>query len=185
LHSSPAPPLASAWRQPEPGLASATDALTSAGHQAIGVVCDVSDEERAAAAVDSAVATYGRLDFTFNNAGVQVPPSDAADEPAANFDRVTAINLRGVWTCMKHELHQMRELGSGAIVNCSSLGGLVGQPTRGAYHAAKHGVIGLSNSAGVMCSYNRVNGVHASGVRAKAAHPSHRQDPPHGTSWTG
>ncbi len=63
------------------------------------------------------------------------------------FDRVNAINLRGVWACMKHELFQMREQGSGAIVNCSSLGGLVGLPGRAAYHASKHGVIGLTSSA--------------------------------------
>ena len=63
------------------------------------------------------------------------------------FDRVTAINLRGVWACMKHELAQMRTQGSGAIVNCSSLGGLVGNPGRAAYHASKHGVLGLTRSA--------------------------------------
>ena len=82
--------------------------------------------------------------MAFNNAGIQVPPSDAADEPAEVFDRVNAINLRGVWACMKHELRQMRAQGSGAIVNCSSLGGLVGLPGRAAYHASKHGVIGLT-----------------------------------------
>jgi NAD(P)-dependent dehydrogenase (short-subunit alcohol dehydrogenase family) len=85
--------------------------------------------------------------MAFNNAGIQVPPSDAADEPADIFDRVNAINLRGVWACMKHELKQMRAQGSGAIVNCSSLGSLVGLPGRAAYHAAKHGVIGLTKSA--------------------------------------
>jgi NAD(P)-dependent dehydrogenase (short-subunit alcohol dehydrogenase family) len=85
--------------------------------------------------------------MAFNNAGIQVPPSDAADEPAEVFDRVNAINLRGVWACMKHELVQMRAQGSGAIVNCSSLGGLVGLPGRAAYHASKHGVIGLTTSA--------------------------------------
>src|SRR5207344_3128606 len=79
--------------------------------------------------------------------GIQIPPSDAADEPAEVFDRVNAINLRGVWACMKHELGQMRAQGSGAIVNCSSLGGLVGLPGRAAYHASKHGVIGLTTSA--------------------------------------
>jgi NAD(P)-dependent dehydrogenase (short-subunit alcohol dehydrogenase family) len=131
----------------EAALAVAVDELRAGGHQAIGIRCDVADEAQAAAAVKLAVETYGRLDMAFNNAGIQVPPSDAADEPAENFDRVTAINLRGVWTCMKHELRAMREHGSGAIVNCSSLGGLVGQPSRAAYHAAKHGVIGLTKSA--------------------------------------
>jgi len=78
--------------------------------------------------IERAVATFGRLDMAFNNAGIQVPPSDAADEPAENFDCVNAINLRGVWTCMK--LRQMHSPGSGAIVNCSSLGGLLGLPGR-------------------------------------------------------
>jgi NAD(P)-dependent dehydrogenase (short-subunit alcohol dehydrogenase family) len=121
--------------------------LTAAGHQALAVTCDVSDEAQVAALVERTVDTFGRLDIAFNNAGIQVPSSDAADEPAENFDRVTAINLRGVWTCMKHELRQMREQGSGAIVNCSSLGGLVGLPGRASYHASKHGVIGLTKSA--------------------------------------
>jgi NAD(P)-dependent dehydrogenase (short-subunit alcohol dehydrogenase family) len=128
-------------------LGAATDELTAAGYRALAVSCDVANEDQAAAIVDQAVATFGRLDMAFNNAGIQVPPTDAADEPAEHFDRVHAINLRGVWTCMKHELHQMRAQGSGAIVNCSSLGGLVGLPGRAAYHASKHGVIGLTRSA--------------------------------------
>jgi NAD(P)-dependent dehydrogenase (short-subunit alcohol dehydrogenase family) len=127
----------------------AAEELTDAGHQAIGVVCDVTDEEQAAAMVDQAVAAFGRLDMAFNNAGIQAPPSDAADETAANFDRVNAVNLRGVWAAQKHELRQMRKQGSGAIVNNSSLGGLVGLPERAAYHASKHGVIGLTKSAAV------------------------------------
>src|SRR5437870_7338966 len=74
-------------------LRTATDRLTSAGHQAIGVTCDVSDEAQVAAMVERAGASFGRLDMAFNNAGIQVPPSDAADETAENFDRVNAINL--------------------------------------------------------------------------------------------
>jgi len=128
-------------------LSAATDALTAAGHQVIGVTCDVADEASVAATVQAGVDAFGRLDMAFNNAGIQVPPSDAADEPAEVFDRVNAINLRGVWACMKHELAQMRRQGSGAIVNCSSLGGLVGLPGRAAYHASKHGVLGLTSSA--------------------------------------
>ena len=131
----------------EDNLRTAADDLTAAGHQALGVRCDVSDEDSVAAMVKATVDTFGRLDMAFNNAGIQVPPSDAADEPAEVFDRVNAINLRGVWACMKHELAQMRTQGSGAIVNCSSLGGLVGLPGRAAYHASKHGVIGLTTSA--------------------------------------
>jgi NAD(P)-dependent dehydrogenase (short-subunit alcohol dehydrogenase family) len=117
------------------------------GSRRSAVVCDVSDEGAVAAAVRKTVDTYGRLDMAFNNAGIQAPPTDAADEPADLFDRVSAVNLRGVWACMKHELAQMRTQGSGAIVNCSSLGGLVGLPGRAAYHASKHGVIGLTRTA--------------------------------------
>lgn len=116
---------------------------------AIGIACDVSEEAQVSAMVDRAVAEYGRLDMAFNNAGIQVPPSDAADEPLEHFERVTAVNQRGVWACMKHELRVMREQGSGAIVNCSSLGGLVGLPERAAYHGTKHAVIGMTRSAGV------------------------------------
>jgi len=131
----------------EETLRTAADDLTKAGHQVLAVRCDVSDETSVAAMLKATVDTFGRLDMAFNNAGIQAPPCDAADEPAETFDRVNAINLRGVWACMKHELHQMRDQGSGAVVNCSSLGGLVGLPGRAAYHAAKHGVIGLTRSA--------------------------------------
>ncbi len=131
----------------EDALRAATDELTAAGDQALGVASDVSDETQVAALVDRTVDAFGRLDFAFKNAGIQAPPTDAADEPAETFDRVNGINLRGIWACMKHELRVMRAQGSGAIVNCSSLGGLVGLPGRAAYHASKHGVLGLTKSA--------------------------------------
>ena len=126
---------------------SAAAELTEAGYNALGLTCDVADEDQVAALVDRTVETYGRLDMAFNNAGIMLPLTDAADEPAEAFDRVNGINLRGVWACMKHELRVMRDQGSGAIVNCSSLGGLVGNPGRAAYHATKHGVLGLTKSA--------------------------------------
>lgn len=121
--------------------------LTDEGHQVLALVCDVTDEEQVAAAVDQTVKTFGRLDMAYNNAGIQVPPADAADESIDQFEKVHAINLRGIWASMKHELRHMRAQGSGAIVNCSSLGGLVGLPGRASYHASKHGVIGLTTSA--------------------------------------
>jgi NAD(P)-dependent dehydrogenase (short-subunit alcohol dehydrogenase family) len=121
--------------------------LTAEGHEVIGVHCDVSSEADVARAVSEAVTRFGRLDMAFNNAGIQIPAADAADEPVEAFDQVTAVNLKGVWASMKHELAQMRKQGSGAIVNCSSLGGLVGNPRLASYHASKHGVIGLTSSA--------------------------------------
>lgn len=78
---------------------------------------------------------------------MQSPAVETADTSGEEFERVTAINLRSVWNCMKYELRQMREQGSGAIVNTSSIGGLIGLPGRAIYHASKHGVIGLTKSA--------------------------------------
>ncbi len=131
----------------EDGAQAAAGDLVAAGHEAIGVRCDVAEADQVAAMVRQTVATFGRLDAAFNNAGVQSPLAETADASEADFDRVNAINLRGVWACMKYELLQMREQGSGAIVNCSSIGGLVGIAGRGVYHAAKHGVLGLTKSA--------------------------------------
>ncbi|MGW6512798.1 SDR family NAD(P)-dependent oxidoreductase [Streptomyces niveus] len=130
----------------EDAVNAATKQLTDAGHKALALVCDVTDENQVAAAVDRTVETFGRLDMAYNNAGIMPPPTDAADESADQFDRVQDINLRGIWASVKHELRHMRTQGSGAIVNCSSLGGLVGNPGRAAYHASKHGVIGLTKS---------------------------------------
>lgn len=126
---------------------SAAEELTAQGYKAIAIHCDVADDVQVEAMIDETVATFGRLDAAYNNAGVQNIVAEAADATREDFDRVIAINLRGVWSCMKHELRQMRKQGSGAIVNCSSLGGLVGAPGRGTYHAAKHGVLGLTKSA--------------------------------------
>ncbi|MGA5430655.1 SDR family NAD(P)-dependent oxidoreductase [Streptomyces koyangensis] len=131
----------------ETALDKAVKELTDAGHRALALVCDVTDEDQVAAAVNRTVEAFGRLDMAYNNAGIMPPPTDAADESAEQFDRVQNINLRGIWASMKHELRHMRDQGNGAIVNCSSLGGLVGNPGRAAYHATKHGVIGLTKSA--------------------------------------
>ena len=121
--------------------------MVDQGWKALGMACDVSDEEQVAATVDATVEAFGWIDMAFNNAGIINPVSDAADEPLEMFERIQGVNLRGVWACMKHELRYMREQGSGAIVNNSSLGGLVGLPQRGAYHASKHGVLGLTKCA--------------------------------------
>lgn len=121
--------------------------LTEEGHKAIAIPCDVTSEQQVREMVNRTVAAFGQLDAAFNNAGVQSPAIETADAASEEFDRVTAINLKSVWMCMKYELQQMRKQGSGAIVNNSSIGGLIGLPGRAIYHAAKHGVIGLTKSA--------------------------------------
>ncbi len=133
------------WNQK--AVRSAAEELAAQGHKALAIHCDVADDAQVEAMVAQTVATFGRLDAAYNNAGVQNVLAETADSPREDYDRVMAINLRGVWSCMKFELRHMRERGSGAIVNCSSLGGLVGGPERGTYHAAKHGVLGLTKSA--------------------------------------
>jgi NAD(P)-dependent dehydrogenase (short-subunit alcohol dehydrogenase family) len=121
--------------------------LVAAGHKAIAVRCDVADDAQVEAMVEMTIASLGRLDAAFNNAGIQSPVSEVADASVEEFDRVNAVNLRGIFSCMKYELLQMRKQGSGAIVNNSSLGGLVGIAGRAMYHAGKHGVLGLTKSA--------------------------------------
>jgi NAD(P)-dependent dehydrogenase (short-subunit alcohol dehydrogenase family) len=130
----------------EAALRAVIEELKAAGHKAFAVTCDVSKEEQVSAMVERVVHEFGRLDMAFNNAGIAGPSGPFLEETFEQFDQVHAINLRGVWACTKHELKQMRAQGSGAIVNCSSLGGLVGQSGRAAYHATKFGVIGLTKS---------------------------------------
>jgi NAD(P)-dependent dehydrogenase (short-subunit alcohol dehydrogenase family) len=133
----------------EESVRAAAEGLVSEGYKAIAVRCDVADEAQVKEMVDLTISAFGRLDAAYNNAGINSPVAETADASSEEYDRVMAINLRGVWNCMKYELLQMRRQGSGAIVNCSSLGGLVGIAGRGVYHASKHGVLGLTKSAGL------------------------------------
>jgi NAD(P)-dependent dehydrogenase (short-subunit alcohol dehydrogenase family) len=134
------------WNEKE--VRAAAQGLADKGHKTtLTIRCDVSNDAEVEAMVKQTVAKFGRLDAAYNNAGVQNVLAETADSPREDYDRIMAINLRGVWSCMKFELQQMREQGSGAIVNCSSLGGLIGGAQRGTYHAAKHGVIGFTKSA--------------------------------------
>jgi NAD(P)-dependent dehydrogenase (short-subunit alcohol dehydrogenase family) len=131
----------------EDAVKTAAQKLVAAGHKAVAVHCDVSNDAQVAAMVDRTVAEFGRLDAAFNNAGVMAHIAPIADSTPEDWDRVIGINLRGVWSCMKHELRHMERQGSGAIVNNASVGALTGNPGIASYIASKHGVVGLTRTA--------------------------------------
>jgi len=132
----------------DPTLVQAScDALCAAGHTAIALSCDVRNREHVQAAVDQTARTFGRLDAAFNNAGINCEGAPMLESDDAEFDRIIDVNLRGMWNSMKAELRHMMAQRSGAIVNCSSIGGLRGSKGRAAYSASKFGVIGLTRAS--------------------------------------
>lgn len=109
--------------------------------------CDVSDENQVQKMVEDIVSKHGRLDFAFNNAGIQTPQRPMAEITYEEFNKTVAVDLKGVWNCMKFEILQMLKQGGGSIVNTSSQGGITGFPGQAAYIACKHAVIGLTKTA--------------------------------------
>jgi NAD(P)-dependent dehydrogenase (short-subunit alcohol dehydrogenase family) len=117
------------------------------GGRALAVACDVARSEDVKAALEETIETFGRLDVAFNNAGVEQEPKAAAELTEEEWDRIVAVDLRGVFLCMKYEIPLMLQRGGGAIVNTSSGAGVKGFEGQAAYVAAKHGVVGLSKAA--------------------------------------
>ena len=120
--------------------------VQSAGSEGFFIKTDVSKETDVSAMVEKTIATYGHLDYAFNNAGIEQIPTPLVEQTEETFDQVMDINVKGVWLCMKHQIPQMLVSGGGAIVNMSSIAGMIGAPGLPIYVASKHAVLGLTKS---------------------------------------
>jgi NAD(P)-dependent dehydrogenase (short-subunit alcohol dehydrogenase family) len=121
--------------------------IRATGAECLYVRSDASKEEEIEALVQKTVDTYGRLDCAFNNAAIESPTKPLHEQPIEEFDKLMAINVRGLFLCMKYEIQQMLSQGSGAIVNNSSVAGLIGYSGASPYITSKHAVMGLTKSA--------------------------------------
>jgi NAD(P)-dependent dehydrogenase (short-subunit alcohol dehydrogenase family) len=130
----------------EDAIAETARQITESGGRALEARCDVARSEDVESALALTIATFGRLDVAFNNAGVEQSVKATAELAEEEWDRLIAINLRGVFLCMKHQIPLMLKQGGGAIVNTSSGAGVKGFKGQAAYAATKHGVIGLTKS---------------------------------------
>lgn len=131
----------------EDALADTAAAVEAAGGEVLVIACDVSDPDQVEDAVARTVERFGRLDIAFNNAGVENKAAPVHEIDLAEWDRILGINLRGTFTCMKHELAQMVAQGGGVVINTSSGAGIRGVAGGAAYAASKHAIIGLTRSA--------------------------------------
>jgi NAD(P)-dependent dehydrogenase (short-subunit alcohol dehydrogenase family) len=125
------------------------EAIRKEGVKVLFVKCDVSHGSDVKAFIEKVISTFGRIDFAFNNAGVEGSNAPIHECTEENWDKTIGINLRGVWLCMKHEIPFMLQQGKGAIVNCASVAGLIGFPGLPAYVVSKHGIVGLTKNAGL------------------------------------
>ena len=123
--------------------------IRAAGGEATFVRCDVTREAEVKALMDATLAAYGRLDYAFNNAGIEIEKGKLAEGSEAEFDAIIGVNVKGVWLCMKHQIPLLLAQGGGAIVNTASVAGLGAAPKMSIYAASKHAVIGLTKSAAV------------------------------------
>jgi len=143
--------------------------IRDAGGEAFYQHCDVGDEAQVQAMVGAAEERFGGLDIAFNNAGIEGETGLLADQSRKNWDRTLAIDLTGVYLCLHHEVPALRRRGGGAIVNMSSVAGLVGLPGSSPYGAAKHGVIGLTRDLAIELAQD--------GIRVNAVCPGAIQTP--------
>ncbi|MCY1291237.1 2,5-dichloro-2,5-cyclohexadiene-1,4-diol dehydrogenase [compost metagenome] len=123
--------------------------IRAAGGEATFVRCNVTKDAEVKALMEQVIAAYGRLDYAFNNAGIEIEQGRLADGSEAEFDAIIGVNVKGVWLCMKHQIPLLLAQGGGAIVNTASVAGLGAAPKMSIYAASKHAVIGLTKSAAI------------------------------------
>ena len=149
-----------------PGQMLAEEIMQNGG-SALFVQTDVANSEHVAHLTSAAVASFGRIDYAFNNAGIEEEHGRLAQSDEQLFDRMMAINVKGVWLCMKHQLSVMHAQRSGVIINTASVAGLCGAPKHAIYAATKHAVVGLTKSAAAEYGHYgiRVNSVCPAVIR--------------------
>ncbi|MDB9755408.1 SDR family oxidoreductase [Winogradskyella sp.] len=125
----------------------AINAIKSIGGEAVFIKCDVSNTEDVKAMIKKTISTFGRLDYAFNNAGIEGSNGITHECTEENWDKTINVNLKGIWLCMKYQIPEMLKQGKGVIINCASIAGWVGYRGLPAYVASKHGITGLTKSA--------------------------------------
>lgn len=145
------------------------DLIKELGSEGIFIKCDVSKTDDVKAMVAQTIATFGRLDFAFNNAGIEGASAPTQECTEENWDKTIGVNLKGVWLCMKYEIPEILKQGKGAIVNCASVAGLVGIAALPAYVASKHGIVGLTKTTALECA--------SQGIRVNVVCPGVIQTP--------
>jgi NAD(P)-dependent dehydrogenase (short-subunit alcohol dehydrogenase family) len=143
--------------------------VKEAGSEGIFMKTDVANEDDVRSMVDKTVKTYGRLDYAFNNAGTEETMTSLVDQTSDVFDQIMNVNVKGVWLCMKYEIPQMIRTEGGAIVNMSSVAGVMGFPQLPIYVASKHAVLGLTKSAALEYAKSgiRINAIAPGGVETE------------------
>ncbi|HLG85760.1 MAG TPA: glucose 1-dehydrogenase [Alphaproteobacteria bacterium] len=157
----------------------AAQGISTNGAEAIFVQTDVSNTASVANMVERTVATFGRLDYAINNAGIDPELTPTADWDEGVFDRIQSINLKGVFLCMKHEIAQMLKQGGGTIVNVASIAGVTAVANKPSYTASKHGVVGMTKAASLQYARKgiRINALCPGGVETQITVDNHGGDP--------